>query len=852
MPALPVKRNVTIGPGGFANTWTLTSTAGVLSLQSSSLTADPDASNNGGNITISGNSIVWSAQFAQPLTLTANAAPGSSGNGGDITLAYSGKNNISTGSKAGGFSLSANGGSVGSTGGDGGKISIFASKNLFIDTSAIQASPLGNSGAGGMIAFASGDTGTGTLLINGSIDVSGVAGSGGSISLTSSSTTPFIIGAGAKTNGVVGSLIAGNGGGTNGDITVTNKAGGITQTAAVGPFNELTFTAGGSGAINLSSNLGDSNSFTINLNTTSGAITSGASILQGQFVTLTSKSGIIGPVTVNTGDLAFSTTGNVTVSDTNAGLSLLSPSRGKVISVTSNGDLRTTGTISATSAVNLTSTTGVISLHSDVTAGKNGTVTLDAAGDIDDFDPAWRRLYKRKTINLTSTAGSIGTTSALRLNATTLNTSATAGNIQIINQTGTLVTLKSAATNGAFSLITGGGGITDLATLTTASTVALDSTGNMAINGNLGNVGITTQITIDEGGSGKITGSKTLSALDIVLDSITGLIGSGSGLLVNTVSLTVGSGGKAVVVKDMSAGPIVLHDSTSAGAFTLNTAAATTLTNIAAGAGNIKVVESSGQLNVATGATLSTTNGGITLENSNAKSGSIVIGDGATISSLALRKGGGQVVIAIGSASPAAVVGPPPANSTVTGTVFFGKQGIDSLGTTLNTFTGTNTKLIFSTGKLAPAAIQIGTVTGGVTIIADPPSTSAATGPLSNQSGSTLQSSGTNFISMPGVGALHLGLDNNIQAQYLNPKAPLVSAFNSPAAQSDNAVGSFPIANSPCLLQAYWRAVKFVTPTHALAEATASWTQRALASMKTWPAAVAEQILSAALWTAKG
>ncbi|MBS1993233.1 MAG: hypothetical protein JSS83_22110 [Cyanobacteria bacterium SZAS LIN-3] len=710
--------NIVYGTGSFSHGLTLTSVNGVITLPAT-INMDTDGAGAGGTVFIKAPTLTWSSIATTPLIINADAT--GKGDGGSVTVNVTGTKGVTIGNAKGNIEISARGGS---TSGAGGNVSVTSGGNLTVNPIFLTFGPLAN-GAGGNLSLTAGKAATGNLYVTGPLSAAGTNDVGGTIALQSNSASVFNIDAAkAKTNGVLGGLnVSGSSG--NGDISVVNLGGGITLNTIPTAFKNIVLTTGKAGALTINGGLGDATTQSINLKTASGAMVDKLGTLKAVSINLTSTSGAIGTLDVDSTILSANSGGTVSLKSNNS--VQLSASSGKKFSVTSAADIITTGALTVSSGLTLTTTNnGKIEIGSDITGGKTSVLTLNAngTGKIEQSTPAGTDRITGGTINLTSTSGTIAAVgpAPLRVNAATLTANTGAAVVNLDNSgTGTL-TLKSASTTSTFTL-NSVGAIKDSAKLVTASTVAMKSGGAISVGGLLGGAS-TTAVTLTAGGAGSITATQLITANSVALNATTGVIGS---LKVNTASLSASTGGKSVSITDTSTLPVSITSLASGGTLTLNTSASTTLVgNISAAVGLLKVTEKTGTLTLSNTANVTTANGGITLNNSDAKAGKIVFNDGAKVSSLAAKAGQGTVIVAIGSASPAKVAGPTPGNSTVTGTVFFGKNGINSIGTTPNVFTGKNTNLIFSTGTQPATAIQVGSVNGGVSIIADPPAPTAA------------------------------------------------------------------------------------------------------------------------------
>ncbi len=204
-----------------------------VSLASGTLANDGVVDGDGGSITISTNTLTITG--GSTLSLSANGAD--TGDGGFINISISDTEGTAISISPGGFSLSAN---SGANDGNGGQVSVTNSyDDITVDPAAISVAPLGTNGRGGTISLSAGTyspgdgTYFGNVFVSDSIDVSGVGtGSGGNVEITSVSSNPLTIGAGATTNGVDGQILANSGAGdadSGGAITLTNRwTGGIT------------------------------------------------------------------------------------------------------------------------------------------------------------------------------------------------------------------------------------------------------------------------------------------------------------------------------------------------------------------------------------------------------------------------------------------------------------------------------------------------------------------------------------------------------------------------------------------------------------------------------------------------
>src|SRR5579875_3057328 len=154
------------------------SVAGPLDLSGGTYSADAVGAAHGGAIILRGSTLTNSTGNGS-WTFSAKGGNGAGGNGGQVSITTLGTSaGISTGSLAG--QIGAIAVQSGTTGGNGGSVSLSAGQNLTVATSAITAGPTGTGGNGANFNFAAGTAGTGTLQINGTLSANGLGtGNGG-------------------------------------------------------------------------------------------------------------------------------------------------------------------------------------------------------------------------------------------------------------------------------------------------------------------------------------------------------------------------------------------------------------------------------------------------------------------------------------------------------------------------------------------------------------------------------------------------------------------------------------------------------------------------------------------------
>jgi hypothetical protein len=345
---------------------------------------------NGGNVTIVGSSVTVTPATGA-LSIVSNGL--GSGNAGTINvMATSASSTLSVGTGNGDINVQGEGGA---NAGTGSSVSISTGGNLTVDAASLDLTP-GANGNGASVMLCAGEAGQGNLLINGSIDVSGIgSGLGGSVYLCSSSATPFTVDPSTlTTNGIIGTIAAnggpqGGGGGSiqiyaegtataNGGIVVTkstdlsfaptqNGAGGSLTLNAVntagGPDGSITVPTGTYNAS--AAGPGTFNGGSINF-TGAAVNTSGGNV---QLTANGSGGGNGGSVKVVTTTAA----GNVSIGAGPTSLSI-SATGGSSGSLTGNG-----GTLTVSSGGNLTVDSSSLIVNPIGTNGNGGTINLTDA-----------------------------------------------------------------------------------------------------------------------------------------------------------------------------------------------------------------------------------------------------------------------------------------------------------------------------------------------------------------------------------------------------------------------------------------------------------------------------------------
>lgn len=176
--AVSVGAVITDGTPGSDGGAITVATNGVLTLNGATISANAGAGGySGGKISLSADTVSMPGHMA----VTANAS--GNGNGGAFTLNAKNAASATIGAGAGEFSVSATGGSAGSSAGKGGTLEVTLSGSLTIDVLSLSLGPLGNNGDGGTVKL-----NANKLMVNGSLIADGVGvGNGGLVSIETGS-----------------------------------------------------------------------------------------------------------------------------------------------------------------------------------------------------------------------------------------------------------------------------------------------------------------------------------------------------------------------------------------------------------------------------------------------------------------------------------------------------------------------------------------------------------------------------------------------------------------------------------------------------------------------------------------
>ena len=728
------------------------SPASTLTINTSSITQNGVGIGNGGKVTLNAPFINYQNSGTLPLTLTANG--GSNGNGGAISYTSTNVAPLSIGAGSNSLNLSA---TSGTTGGNGGSVTVLTGGALTVSPLSLAVAPLGAVGNGGNISLLAGQNQANSpLAISGSLSANAKgAATGGSIQLVSNSSNPFVILQKTQpVNGIFGVLTV-QGGSANGTISITNLGGGITlsaQTAVNGKtLNPALINVSNVnlnaqvGDLILNSSIGKSTTTSITLSAQGNITKPAAAIMTAANMTLAATTGNIGtssPFKVTAANLSVNAGSTANIANTAKSLTLGSSSAGatNTFTLTNTGAIATTGDILAGSIKVSSGANGSIAIGGNISAqAATGSVNLSASGSgsiFNQFASGTDRI-SGSSILLKSSTGSIGTigTSPVALRVTSgAITPTTSGAVNIENSSTAPLTIAGSLSRQQF-LLTTQGNLTISKPIASAKQISLTtpaaSNGNIAINANLGGAA-TTIITINAGGSGNIsTLSKSIllsASQSITLTSGTGNIGSGTtsatAVSTRTPLLSANTAGSGVVNLSNSRAAS-LAASTAGGSFTLNGTANLTIGNITTLDGDINIISKGSLLQTNPGVTLTANNGAVLFNNLNT-AGKILVANNSTIQTQGA--GGGTVQIGIGPTPFVQTNNTPPtgikASTSGGGQVFFGTKSITGPASgTPAQVNAIGKNVIFSTGNAKATAITLG---NGATVTADPPLDAAA------------------------------------------------------------------------------------------------------------------------------
>jgi hypothetical protein len=694
----------------------------IVTISNGAVNAGPtDTVGTGGVISIEAGQLV--ADASQNVNLSVRQGDGA----GSLSLHQLGTAPLTIGTANGQFSIGAGSQILLQS-----NVSIITGGNLSVATNALAISPFAADAGGTNITLIAGESGPGTLLITGDLNASGGSNSGasGNVVLGSNSTTAFEVGAKKGTNAILGTVVAA--GSTTGNLTITNNGGGVTVSSDLTGFNSIAMNAT-NGGITLNNVLGGGATNQISLIITgTGDVTSKKTIAANS-LNLSAQAGAIGgkkALNINAASVTASGGSGVSLSDGASSVTLgASGSTSGDFSFESTGAIQVNGAISAFN-VTLTST-GANSII-DLTAA--GSVVGNAAGTIEIStgkgagsaigNAATSLGLSAGTIVLFADGGTIGTL-ASPIKTSTSNLSLNAlGDVSATNTSGGALNFVE-STSQNVSLVSNNA-ITVNANLSSAQTISITG-GSIAVNTSIGSTKSTNSIDLDAL-TGDITQISTKAKIltsesptsSVDLTSSAGALGSSTiPLAVQTTNLTAQSGsGASDSIHLLSLAKKTALGLNVTGGGDVNVSASGGV-NIAGASGkSVTIVTSGGAMNLNSFASITSSDGEITLNNlGKGKGSSINLGFLSSVSSFSTAVGGGTVQFVIGTLPPPLVPGTTPVGVTVTGsggTVFF-NNGITANGSsTINLING---NVIFSAGKAGPGAIVI----EDATITADPP-----------------------------------------------------------------------------------------------------------------------------------
>ncbi len=464
---------------------------------------------------------------------------------------------------------------------------------------------------------------------------------------------------------------------------------------------------------------------------------------------------------VNCTTLAVNTTGNVHVANSGTATLAINASSGNSLAITSNGTMDINGNVTGSTSVTLQTAAGSngnIIIGANVgTYGANTTTTLvtDGSGNIADVGPG-TNVVQAHLLNMASTTGNIGSP-GLRTIADEINCT-TGGNVHLNNIGTGPVTFLSVTGGGSFFQVLANSTITVTQPIFAPNTMLLSvvsGNGSIIINGPVGTTSSSTSVSVEGTGSittgtgGAIFGSTVIvnNPFGNIGSSTTPLSIAGNNVSVNAVNGLVNvanSIGGAVTLGNVPGNVVGAGKSF---AFSTTGTGPLTVYSVTSGNGNLSIVNNVGGMSVAAGATLSSTNGNITLQDTDTVNGSIAFGANVTVHASATADGVGKVYAVIGAIPNNPVVGNKPAHVTVNNTdggiTYFGTNSITATGS--NTLNASGRNIVFNTGLLPASKISLA---GGVTITADPPVSDASSVMNSVHNSSTLsgQVLGQNLI----------------------------------------------------------------------------------------------------------
>ncbi len=432
-----------------------------------------------------------------------------------------------------------------------------------------------------------------------------------------------------------------NGTSTGGSVTlVDNASGGITTTNTISATN---FFGGTLALINTGTNapiaLGASVSGTDDTlsATGSGTITQTAGTITGTTSeSFTSGSGSIGSLNIITPNWTSSTTGNVTLVDSQA-VTGNGTSTGNNISFTDTaggaGSLTVaTGTIAATGALTLATnggTNGGIVINSNI-SGTADTITATGSGGISGTGT----ITGSTSVSMASPTGTINLATLVTPSITTTQNTGGAGSVTLTDSQALTGNGVSTAGTGGFSFTdAANGGIATTNSITSGGTLSLTDSGtNSPISVGAGLSGTTISLTAT--GSGNISGAGTITGSTAVnMTAPTGTINLSSLATPNITTTQTTSAGGSVTLTDSTALTGNGASTAGTGGFSLTDSAngGIAITSGIASGGNLSLIGSGTNSSITVGAVLSGTTINLTASGSGSISGSAVINGSTSV-----------------------------------------------------------------------------------------------------------------------------------------------------------------------------------------------------------------------------
>ncbi len=459
-------------------------------------------------------------------------------------------------------------------------------------------------------------------------------------------------------------------------IIRTSENGNITLSADVNVVNDLTVSADGSGWIKQT-----------------------AGILRAASISLNSGTGKIGSknqsIKVDTQQLEVSTQGAAFVQAAGP-VRLSSYTAGGGLNLQAGGNI----TIGAQGA-------SEVSINSNGTfnAGSGGTVLIEASNLID-IGSNLKLKVKESDFSLSAQNIQLGNNVVLKADGDLSLAGAVSGeDFKLVSREGNLQ-ISGSLSGHNLKLQTGKNG----------GDIILD--GNMEAN----------KLSAIAKGEGDIVQlSGLISAKKLELKSGSGNIGTAAQAInLRADDLSVNTWGQGSV--NISAqGDLTVDKSSSGRDFNLNASGSLKAGDIETRRGSITLA-STGSLEVEKNAKITANQGNLTLQNKDAKNGTITIGKNASLIALSNSQsnGLGNVAIVVGEMPARPVAGTAPKGLDVSqkwgGHAYFGKNGITVKGKN-NEVNAWGSNVVFSTGTRSKSAIVL---EGGVYILADPPPESGA------------------------------------------------------------------------------------------------------------------------------